>query len=483
MLLASGRLGSLDAFAQLQAATMLATNGTLGSDAPPEGTSGLWVKNPAGKFYEAHDLGNIGLMYLPAAIGAALSHNSSQNNIDSPSIAARFGVAVVVVLWSAVGCLYMVKCFNCFWPTRTSFLLVLAFVTATTFWPYTKSAWDVCGACVGVSVLLYASARILLSDAIPFGVYFTAAAGFLVAVSFRYSTGPFLALPVALVGWNCRRKLNMRYLIIAGLIVCLGMLPTFIYNYVRMGSPLRPATTAEQYSFALELTGSIPRGLFGLFFSPGRGLLIFSPICFLLFTLPFIWSRFPHAGKRLIWMFTLGATMYVTLIAKLPGWNTFGWGPRYLIPVMPIIFLPVAFAIEMLWSKWRVAIVPLIALSVILNGVAVLINWDLATAEYKPAFARPDAYLYPYQQMAVWQGLKLGIEGKPLPGGKPDDDIRKASGRFPDLWEVRLMERSHSGLVAGCVILAILLALVLSLFRHIVCGQEPIQDSRSGRLR
>ena len=160
----------------------------------------------------------------------------------------------------------MVKCFNCFWPARTSFLLGLAFITTTIFWPYTKSAWDVCGACVGVSILLYASAKMLSSGTIPFSVYFTASVGFLVAVSFRYSTGPFLALSLALVGWNCRRKLDMRYLIIAALIVCVGMLPTFTYNYVRMGSPLRPATTAEQYSFALELTGSIPKGLFGLFF-------------------------------------------------------------------------------------------------------------------------------------------------------------------------------------------------------------------------
>ena len=175
--------------------------------------------------------------------------------------------------------------------------------------------------------------------------------------------------------------------------------------------------------------------------------------------------------------------MYVTLIAKLPGWNTFGWGPRYLVPIMPIIFLPVAFAIEMLWSRWRVALVPLIALSVVLNGVAVLVNWDLATAEYKPAFATPDAYLHPYQQMAVWQGFKLGIEGKPLPGGKPDDDIRKASGRFPDLWEVRLMERSHGGLVAGYVILAVLLTLVITFFRHIVFGREQIHEAQSQLLQ
>lgn len=458
MLFNSGRLGSYDAFGQLQAATIWAKNGTLGTDQPVQNTRFAWVKGPSGKFYESHDIGNVILMYLPAKIGLWIMPQGREQQINDPSIAARFAVSVSVALWSALGCLFVVKTFCCFWSFRQAFLLAIAFAATTTFFPYTKSAWDVCGSCIGVAIMLYGAAKMLTSNPIPCGGYVAIAVGFVAAVSFRYSTAPFLAVSLAIVAWCCRARLERRYLALSVLIIAIGVLPSLLYNYVRMGSPLRPATTAEQYASNLGLSGNIPNGLCGLLISPGRGFFAFSPICLALFATPFIWVKIPKAGRQLIFALGVGAGSYIVMIAKLPAWNTFGWGPRYLVPMLPILFLPVAFVIQMFWHRAKATIVSLLLLSGILNGVAVLVNWDLATANYEPLKAHDSSssHWVPYQQMAVWNGLRLGLHGEPLPGGQLDDDVRKASGRFPDLWIVRLMERSNVGEAVG---IAALLAL------------------------
>ena len=79
-------------------------------------------------------------------------------------------------------------------------------------------------------------------------------------------------------------------------------------------------------------------------------------------------------------------------------------------------------------------------------------------AEFSQA-ADPLAKL-PRQHMAIWNGLLLGIQGKPLPAGPEiaNDPIRSAGRRFPDLWTVRLMERSRAGIATGLTI-TLLLAL------------------------
>src|SRR5215208_4877165 len=95
--------------------------------------------------------------------------------------------------------------------------------------------------------------------------------------SFRVSMAPFLVSGFLALLYFARSKVRWRHVVIFLVVVFVGMIPSFIYNFVRMGSPLRPATTASQYDVVNALIGNPVLALFGLTFSPNRGIFLFAP--------------------------------------------------------------------------------------------------------------------------------------------------------------------------------------------------------------
>ena len=73
-LFSSGRIASQDAGQQLQVLVLLATSGGLSQDTGEAGPADAsWVRAPNGRFYQAHDIGNVVLLLPAASIGARLS--------------------------------------------------------------------------------------------------------------------------------------------------------------------------------------------------------------------------------------------------------------------------------------------------------------------------------------------------------------------------------------------------------------------------
>jgi hypothetical protein len=457
VLLASGRLSSMDAGAQLQAAMLLVNTGHLGSEKPPPGAEQAFcVKSPQGSLYEGHDIGNVVLMLPAAWLGSAVSKMPARALIAAPPIISRVGVALTCAVFCAFGCLIVYWTFALWYCQRSAFLLSLAFATATIYWPYAKTAWDVVGGCVAVILLLYFTLRLLsarqirMRDAVLIGMS-VALVG-----SFRYSLLPFVILGVMGCLYRSKRLTGRHWFACSASCLFL-LLPTFIYNTVRMGTPFIPATRAAVYANNNDLDGSVVPGIYGLLFSPNRGLLVYAPVFVLLFFLPRIWKRIPRPAREVTLWYGLSAVFYSLMIAKMGNWGTFGWGPRYLVPILPVLYLPVGIGLLVLWERYKRPLILLVSLSVALNAAPVLVNWHLATSE-SPQAIDPRAPL-PRQHLSTWKGLLLGLRGRPLPTprGIMDDPIRSASARFPDLWTVRLMERSRVGLLAGLAISLLLL--------------------------
>ncbi|MFH1221264.1 MAG: glycosyltransferase family 39 protein [Candidatus Eisenbacteria bacterium] len=449
LLLSGGRLGSGDASLQLQATMLLATTGRLGTTAPPAGADGGWVANRDGRYYEVHDIGNIGLMLPAAALSALMSKRPGSELVEAPPISARVGVSLTCALLSAIGCFFMFKLFALYHGVRRGFLLSLAFATTTIFWVYAKTAWDVTGACCLMCAALYFSAK-LLHDSRPVRDTVLAAVALGLACSFRFSLAPFFVPSIILAMYLSRPRHRWWHYVAFLLCFLTTMLPDLGYNYVRMGSLFRPATTAPQHLQTNNaLTGSILRGLFGLLFAPNRSLFIYSPILLLMVALPFMWGSIAPERRRLFSAFGAGCVPYILLIAKMKSWGAFGWGPRYLVPVIPVFFLGASLALTALWEKHRELVLGLVIVSVLVNAPAVLVNWNLTTTEFPQA--RDQNARLPRQMMATWTGLVMGLQGKPLPAPPEiaNDPIRSAGRRFPDLWTVRLMEQSRFGLIAG----------------------------------
>jgi hypothetical protein len=114
-------------------------------------------------------------------------------------------------------------------------------------------------------------------------------------------------------------------------------------NLARFGAPF-------DSGYGNVLAGSMFRGdaltgLAGLWLSPGRGLLVFAPLVLLV---PFGLARAVEEGERLVITAILGVTVLITLPAVFaPEWHGDAtYGPRYLLPALPFLWLFVALGLE-----------------------------------------------------------------------------------------------------------------------------------------
>lgn len=475
VLASSGRLASGDAGTQLQATMLLATTGDPGAARAPAGPEYLWVRSADGRFYQAHDVGSL-IVMLPAALAGSLSSSLPDAQlVDAPPLISRVATALTYALLSAVGCTFLFLLFARRFRPGPALLLAAGLPLTTIFGAYTKASWDVLGAACCVCAVLYFAHEVMRGHA-PRRSFLLLSAAIACAGLFRFSLLPFLGLVVAIAVVRVPAIRNLRTLALGAATGLVVLLPELVYNQIRMGSPLRPATTAPQYTGpggANEMGNNPLEGLAGLLAAPNRGLLVFSPIFLLLLALPFVWRRMDGSWRRLLAWFGPATLLYALLIASLENWGAFGWGPRYLLPVVPVLYVAaVAMGVE-LWARRRAVVAALVGVSLALSVPPLLVNWSLASATGDRTVEPTESL--PRQQLAVWSGLARGVRGEPLalaPELLTDPD-RAQGARFPDLWLVRLAERSRSGALAALVLAAVLLLTVAVSLRRILRGARP----------
>jgi len=148
---------------------------------------------------------------------------------------------------------------------------------------------------------------------------------------------------VFLIGTILRNKSKLKNL------TCL-LIPLFFCAIIFMGINYIQFGTFLEYSFKTESgyglgpTSPIHVGVFGLLFSPGAGLFIFSPILFTIFVSFF---DFYKKDKSSFLIFSAYFVSMLVFFGNLETWHGFvSWGPRYLLPVIPFLLIPLAASIE-----------------------------------------------------------------------------------------------------------------------------------------
>jgi hypothetical protein len=476
-LFSSGRIASQDAGQQLQASVLLAVSGGLSDDGSGSGPADAsWVRAPNGRRYQAHDIGNIVLMLPAAWIGARLSPSPGAEDILNPPALSRAGASLACSAIAALGCFWMFRLFSLYWPVRTAFLLALALPATTIFMAYTRAAWDVLSGCCFMCGVLYYSARLLRGDRVEASALMLALTTAL-ACSFRFSLAPFVPPAACVVFLLARQRLSRSLVVSSACVFGAAILPSLVYNFVRTGSPIRPATASAQYLDGVNaLTGNILHGLYGLFLSPNRGIFLFSPILLLAFVALFKWRTLSGELRQLLTVYGAGAAGYVLLISKMANWGAFGWGPRYLMPVLPLIFLTAACGLMLLWRTARPVVLSLTVLSGVLTVPPAVVNWHLATTSFADG-ENADASS-PAQQRAAWIALAWGVQGRPLPlpPNAAADALRATTSEFPDLFLSRLAGLSTAGMVAA------VFATAAALGTGAMAARRVLSDVRSAEL-
>jgi len=148
------------------------------------------------------------------------------------------------------------------------------------------------------------------------------------------------------------------------------------------------------YTVGYSLSDFVARS-YGQLFSPAKGIAFFSPV--LLIALPGwldLWRR-----QRALVLLSLGALL-ATLYAygNNPVWyGGWTWGPRFIIPLLPLLVLPLAGVLSS-----RLAVVRALALAG--AGFSALMQLAAATSAWEPAASQMDVA---HDPGLAWHDLRL----------------------------------------------------------------------------
>lgn len=153
--------------------------------------------------------------------------------------------------------------------------------------------------------------------------------------------------------WQRRQLAPVFWLAAGGLVVAAGWM---WYNTTIFGGPLElgysrsELWTDQHHTGFMSLTLPTLDAVWGITLSPFRGLFLLSP--WLLLALPgfVVWWRTP--SLRAEWWLALSITAAIFLFnaASSMWWGGFAVGPRYLLPMLPFLTLPVSFVLTT-WGK------------------------------------------------------------------------------------------------------------------------------------
>ncbi|MEQ8716974.1 MAG: hypothetical protein RIE08_05125 [Acidimicrobiales bacterium] len=479
--IASGRIGNIDTFNQLVASVHLLDTGHLAIDGDdfesrivpvlPEsagpsgdGTNG-WVRSSDGDWYQAHDPGNKVLL-TTGALASRVAGRQPVGQAD-PTDTTKVLANVATGAFAALLPVLLFLGLRFVMPVRRAMSWATLGLVATILLPYSNRTWDVYPAAVLVAGVAWLGVRRLSqSDSSKRGC----AAMFVVAALaswFRFSLAAFLLAGCVLTEVVSARRARTlgqpaTWWRLAGGTVAFAVVltPVLVLNAAATGNPLRPpiATFAENQ----PLERFPLAGAFGLIGSPNRGLLWFSPILLLALWLPLAWRSLSPVVRAftLAWVLPVGG--YLLAVGSISNWGAFGWGPRYLVPVIPLLWLPVAAVGSHLLSvssATRLVTVVLLSMSVIIGAVAAVTNWEGVAGLSSAAIARDRAYPAQIVETFSYVGRDIPIES---------DDVAEDgvdAGRWPDLALLHGARDAGVPDALGYIGFAILIAVAAALLR------------------
>lgn len=221
---------------------------------------------------------------------------------------------------------------------RKSLWLAVLFGLGTMLAPYSKSTFDI----VPATLFGFAAALFLIRSRGSGRPAWFLLSGFSLGLGLlvRISLLVFLPALLGYVIWLIVTRRAGSYAawmfllpIVVGLVLVGG------YNWIRFGSVFETGYAGDPQAngFATPLWV----GLAGLLLSPGKGLFFYSPILLLFF------GGIAHFARRrpaeaVLWA---GVCLpYLVACSAFSSWSgDYCWGPRYLVLVLPFLFVPVAY--------------------------------------------------------------------------------------------------------------------------------------------
>jgi hypothetical protein len=325
-----------------------------------------------GKFYALY---GIGQSLLAAPFYLAAKFASFCISPASQEFYTRFSVSLLNVVITALWCTLIFNfalLFN--FKKRTAVILSLIFGLATIAWPYSKYFFSepAIGFFLTLSLFLLIkfcylkkSKLLLLSSA-------SLAAASLIKLSVLV-VAPACIIYVILKTQQIKFRQLHTFIFLYFMPILAALIIVVIYNFFRFNSPLE---TGYRNLFDGKV---FLLGIYGLLFSPGKSIFIYSPALILFFVSA---RRFMNTHRAEFYLFVLTFLSFLTLHAFWGAWDGgLCWGPRYLLPVIPLLALPMGFLFEPPPRKraliLKMFLAGLIILSMLIQLIPVLSRYDM----------------------------------------------------------------------------------------------------------
>lgn len=354
---------------RFQTAQAIVEHGRLWLDAPAYTDSRVAVGR-GGHLYAFYGPGQAVLMIPLYIAGKVIAHHLSLPYDITTLYAAR---SLDLFLGAFLAVLFFLFALSAGFSRRVAVMLTLVFGAASVAWPDAQSGLEQTQ--VDLFLLIAALGTWLFVRAGFRDRRWLMLAGLGVGLGTltRYDAGLYLPVFALYLAALRLRQGQARALLLdlaayaAALLPCLLALAA--WNYARFGSPFLTGLHEQTL-------GNPPLlGILELLISPGKGLLWYLPLLFLLpfATLPF-WRRCPRLAALCLVLVLVPLIFY----ANVQYWHGDpSWGPRYLYVAVPYLLLPLGE----LFTRWRQFRVPfkagiagLIALSFLIQVSAVSVT-------------------------------------------------------------------------------------------------------------
>jgi hypothetical protein len=321
-----------------------------------------------GRFYSKNAAGQA-VLALPLVVTAdavvhALPLGASRKPLAERALVSFFNAIVTAIL---LGAFYRTAR-SLGVSTRAAFAAALLLGFTTPLWVYAKSFMAEPLEALGLLLALGGAARARSGDD---RAVRGAALGAALAISAKLSVLPIaLACLTPLIGG---KRTNWRWPLVG---IALALAGHALYDVARFGTPFETGYGVQATPSAFHTPLGV--GLYGLLLSSGKGVMWFAPALWLA-AAGIVAMR--SVGQRPLARGVLLASVVALLLyASFEHWAGDGsFGPRYLVPVLPLAFLAVAFALIGASQARRgiAAALGVIGLLIAIGGVAIYFGAEM----------------------------------------------------------------------------------------------------------
>ena len=338
-LTASGSFHSVDEHVVFATARNLAYHGRVDQSLLFWGSpyDGLGWMGTDGELYSKYGIGHSALV-VPAIMlarvipGAGLANTTMMLNMVATALVAFF-----LILTAG----------NLGYSSRSSVSVGLLYGLATFSWVYAKTMFSEPMVALGWIVVVWLVApQVTRRRALLAGI----------ALAITISIRPAMvlaAIPFCLLVWERKPRESAWRLAAFLLPVAIVSFGLLAFNWQRFGDPF-------QFGYSESFNGSIEAGVTGFLLSLDRSILIFAPpIVGLLWSVPGFIRQHSSLGWKLL---VISGSIFLLYSMWPVFWGGPVWGPRYLLPILPLLMILLLPAIERAWVQrgWpRIAMIVL----------------------------------------------------------------------------------------------------------------------------